>query len=215
MTVESQAARDARMDMTAVLGAVVVRLPRIILVTMLLLAAAFAFLMFQPRMYESSAGILVEPRSNIYTRAANEQAPPMSAADASVVSSQIELIKSRDTLLEVIDELDLRSVPEFNGAGASPSPLADAVADAGAQARGGQCRRNRAGQSARPHDRHPGARLAHHFGAGALDQSRAWPPLSPMPWPTPMSRAAPACRCPIPPRPRAGWATRSTSCASR
>ena len=34
-----------------------------------------------------------------------------------MVSSQIELIKSRDTLLNVIDRLDLRSVPEFNGAG--------------------------------------------------------------------------------------------------
>lgn len=124
MTVESQAVRDARIDMTAILGAVVVRLPRTILVTMLLLAAAFALLMFQPRMYESSAGILVEPRSNIYTRASNEQPPPLSAGDAGVVSSQIELIKSRDTLLKVIDQLDLRSVPEFNGAGAGPSPLA-------------------------------------------------------------------------------------------
>jgi polysaccharide biosynthesis transport protein len=124
MTVESQAMRDARIDMMAVLGAVVVRLPRIILVTMLLLAATFAFLMFQPRMYESGAGILVEPRSNIYTRATNEPPPPLSAADAGVVSSQIELIKSRDTLLRVIDDLDLRSVPEFNGAGAGPSPLA-------------------------------------------------------------------------------------------
>lgn len=117
MAFESQAVRDARIDVGAVLGAVVKRLPRIILLTVLLLAATFAMLMFMPRLYESSASILVEPRSNVYTRAANEQAPSLTGGEAGVVSSQIELIKSRDTLIKVIDQLDLRSVPEFNGSG--------------------------------------------------------------------------------------------------
>lgn len=119
MTYESQAVRDARIDIGAVLGAVVKRLPRIILVTGLLLGATFALLMFMPRLYESSASILVEPRSNVYARPFGEQAPTLSGGEAGVVSSQIELIKSRDTLLTVIDKLDLRSVPEFNGAGSS------------------------------------------------------------------------------------------------
>lgn len=124
MTVESPEARDARIDVGAVLGAVVQRLPRIILVTLALLAATFALLMFMPRLYESSASILVEPRGNVYSRATNEQAPSLSGGEAGVVSSQIELLKSRDTLLPVIDRLDLRSVPEFNGAGAGFSPMA-------------------------------------------------------------------------------------------
>ncbi|MBO9589504.1 GumC family protein [Devosia sp.] len=115
--------RDARIDVTAVLAAVGRRLPRIIIVTLLVLAAAFLVLTMLPRLYESSASILVEPRSNVYVRAANEQAPASTSGDASVVSSQIELIKSRDTLLGVIDKLDLRSKPEFNGSEASFSPL--------------------------------------------------------------------------------------------
>ncbi|KFL31664.1 hypothetical protein JP75_09095 [Devosia riboflavina] len=115
--------RDARIDVTAVLAAVGRRLPRIIIVTLLVLAAAFLILTMLPRLYESSASILVEPRSNVYVRAANEQAPASTSGDASVVSSQIELIKSRDTLLGVIDKLDLRSKPEFNGSEASFSPL--------------------------------------------------------------------------------------------
>lgn len=117
MAYESPAVRDAKIDVGAVLGAVVRRLPRIILVTLLLLAATFVYFMFQPRLFESSASILVEPRSNIYTRSPNEPAPSYSARDAGVVSSQIELLKSRDTLIKVIDLLDLRSVAEFNGAG--------------------------------------------------------------------------------------------------
>lgn len=116
--------RDARIDVAAVFGAVGRRLPRIIIITLLVLAAAFLVLMMMPRLYESSASILVEPRSNVYARAANEQAPSNTAGDASVVSSQIELIKSRDTLLGVIDKLDLRSKPEFNGSQSGFSPLA-------------------------------------------------------------------------------------------
>ncbi len=125
MAFESQMARDARIDIGAVLGAVVKRLPRVVIVTAALLAAALVLTMFMPRLYESSASILVEPRSNIYTRPAGEQPQSAPSADAGVVSSQIELIKSRDTLMTVVDKLDLRSVPEFNGTGAGGfSPLA-------------------------------------------------------------------------------------------
>jgi len=125
MTYESPAMRDDRIDVAALFGAVAQRLPRIIVLTLVLLAAAFAVLMFMPRLYESSASILVEDRSSIYTRAANEQAPSSSSSETGVVSSQIELLKSRDTLLTVIDTLDLRSVAEFNGGdGGGFSPMA-------------------------------------------------------------------------------------------
>lgn len=124
MAHDSSAYSDARIDIGAVTGAVVKRLPRILLVTLVLLALTFVVLMFLPRLYESSASILVEPRSNSYSRASNEAAPSVSGNEAGVVSSQIELIKSRDTLLQVIDQLDLRSVPEFNGSQGGFSPMA-------------------------------------------------------------------------------------------
>lgn len=117
MAYESQTVRDTRIDLPALLSAVIRRLPPIALVTLVLLALTYAVLMFMPRLYESSASILVEPRSNVYTRAANEQAPVLTGSEVGVVSSQIELIKSRDTLLRVIDKLNLRSDAEFNGSG--------------------------------------------------------------------------------------------------
>ena len=127
MAFETQAVRDARIDIGALLSAVIRRLPRIIFVTLLLLAITYVLLMFTPKLYESAASILVEPRGNSYTRAENEQAPTTSGNEASLVSSQVELIKSRDTLLKVIDQLQLRAVPEFNGlasGGLSPSAIA-------------------------------------------------------------------------------------------
>ena len=123
MAYDLPATDDARIDVSALLSAIVRRIPRILVVTLGLLVLTFVVLMFQPRLYESSASILVEDRSNPYVRASNEQAPTSSAGDVGVVSSQIALLKSRDTLLGVIDQLDLRSNPEFNGAASGFSPL--------------------------------------------------------------------------------------------
>lgn len=134
MTYESTAPDDTRIDVGALLATVIRRLPRILLVTLALLVATFVVLMFQPRMYESSASILVEARSNPYVRASNEQAPSSSGNEVGVVSSQIELLKSRDTLLGVIDELDLRSVAEFNGGASGISPLGMIMQIAGRRA---------------------------------------------------------------------------------
>jgi succinoglycan biosynthesis transport protein ExoP len=114
-------AEDVRMDVRALVAAVLSRGPRILLVTVLLLVATAAILLFVPKSYESSASLLVEPRNNIYTRAAMEAPSSGNAVNTeALMSSQIELIKSRDLLLEVVDSENLRSVPEFSNAGFSP-----------------------------------------------------------------------------------------------
>ncbi|MHB1109601.1 MAG: GumC family protein [Devosia sp.] len=123
MSVESTAPEDQRMDMGALLGTLLSRWLRIVIVTALLLAATFAVLLFVPKMYESSAGLLVEQRVNALTRVPNEQPAQPSIPVEAMMSSQIELIKSRDTLLSVIDSENLRSIPELTGAGASPISL--------------------------------------------------------------------------------------------
>ena len=73
MTDYAPTMRDARIDVAAVFGALARKLPRIIIVTLVILAIVFAVLMTMPRLYESSASILVEPRSNIYVRAATDE----------------------------------------------------------------------------------------------------------------------------------------------
>ena len=124
MTVESASAEDLRMDVTALLGALWARALRIVIVTVLLLVATYLVLMFVPKQYESVAGLLVEDRSNTYTQAATQTSGTTNSAISidALLSSQIELIKSRDALLAVADQLNLRSLPEFNGAGGT-SPL--------------------------------------------------------------------------------------------
>ncbi len=121
MSSDFERADDVRMDVGALIAAVLSRGLRILLVTVLLLVATAAVLLFIPKSYESSASLLVEPRSNIYTRAAMDVTSAGNSVNTeALMSSQIELIKSRDLLLEVVDSENLRSVPEFSNAGFSP-----------------------------------------------------------------------------------------------
>lgn len=114
-------ADDLRMDAGALFGALVQRWLRIFFVTAVLLAALAVVLALIPKTYESSASMLVEPRDSIYTRAAGEVAPSTSSVDMeALMSSQIELIKSRDLLLDVIASERLADVPEFATAPFSP-----------------------------------------------------------------------------------------------
>jgi uncharacterized protein involved in exopolysaccharide biosynthesis len=111
------------MDVAALFGALWARALRIVIVTVLLVVATFVALMFVPKQYESTAQLLVEDRSNTYTQAAGASTGSGAGVSAeALVSSQIELVKSRDTLLAVVDQLNLRSLPEFNGAG-NANPL--------------------------------------------------------------------------------------------
>lgn len=111
---------DQRIEVGTLLGAIARRWLRVVLVTLVLLGLTFAILLFVPRVYESTASILVEQRTNITTtRTEGGGSSTPSIPVEAMMSSQIELIKSRDTLMGVIDKENLRSEPEFAGAGQS------------------------------------------------------------------------------------------------
>lgn len=106
---------EASIDASLVLRALLGKLLRIVLVTFLLLGGVYAALMFVPPLYESRAELLVEPRSTAFTSSASNQNAESYFIDAAAVSSQIELIKSRDTIRAAIDGLELRDEPAFEG----------------------------------------------------------------------------------------------------
>ncbi len=121
MTATGSGPDDMRMDIGALLSAILKRLIRIVLVTGLVAGIAAALLMQMPKLYESSASLLVEPRENAYLRAPGDQGGSSSGITAeAMMSSQIELIKSRDLLSEVARSERLAEVPEFADPGFSP-----------------------------------------------------------------------------------------------
>src|SRR5690348_14410624 len=99
MAIESADGGDARVDMTALWAALRRRLVRILVVTILLLAATYAVLLFVPKSYDATAGILVENRDNAYTQPANSTANSSGTSPqdlSAVISSEIQLIQSPD-----------------------------------------------------------------------------------------------------------------------
>ena len=121
MTATGSGPDDMRMDIGALLSAIFRRLIRIALVTGLVVGIAAALLMQMPKLYESSASLLVEPRENAYLRAPGDQGNSSSGITVeAMMSSQIELIKSRDLLSEVAKSEKLADVPEFAEPGFSP-----------------------------------------------------------------------------------------------
>ncbi len=108
----------ARIDIGTMLSEVWRRKWRIAGVTIALLALTYIALLFVPKLYESSASLLVGSRDTSFTKASTVTSSSSGGGggDAMAIASQVELIQSRDTLLPVIERLDLKDVPEFNTA---------------------------------------------------------------------------------------------------
>lgn len=114
---------DQRIDMGALLGAIVSRWLRVLILTIGALGVTYGILQFVPKLYESTAALLVEQRENAATIGTTAQSSTPSIPVEAMMSSQIELIRSRDTLMSVIDSENLRSEAEFTGTGFSPLTL--------------------------------------------------------------------------------------------
>jgi uncharacterized protein involved in exopolysaccharide biosynthesis len=107
-------------------------LPKMLVITALLCAMTYAWLSFSAKEYSAEASVLLEPRSDSFAEgAATRGGINQAAVDNAAISSQIQLLKSRETLLSVVDKLELRSNPEFVGSKSSPLSLIFSVISAG------------------------------------------------------------------------------------
>ena len=92
--------------------------------TLIMAAAAFVAVSLLTPRYKSEARVLVEGRENIFLRPEAEKAQmDRGGVDAETVTSQVQLVLSRDLAREVIKELKLTELPEFNAALKEFSPL--------------------------------------------------------------------------------------------
>ena len=99
---------------------------KVLIAGLTLLAAGLAFLvvnLITPR-YKSEARVLIETRENIFFRPDAEKATERgTTVDQEAVTSQVQLILSRDLAREVIKKLKLGDRPEFDPVLAGPSLL--------------------------------------------------------------------------------------------
>jgi len=67
-------------------------------------------------LYRSEAKIMVEVRENVFLRPEAERSVERAAADQEAITTQVQVLQSRDIARQVIRELKLTTQPEFNPA---------------------------------------------------------------------------------------------------
>jgi uncharacterized protein involved in exopolysaccharide biosynthesis/Mrp family chromosome partitioning ATPase len=112
------------MNLGAIARAIWRRKGSIIGPTLVITAAAFIAVNLMTPRFKSEARVLVEGRENIFLRPEADKAlVDRGSIDAETVTSQVQLILSRDLAREVIKDLNLTESPEFNAALTEFSPL--------------------------------------------------------------------------------------------
>jgi uncharacterized protein involved in exopolysaccharide biosynthesis len=103
---------DEDMNLGAMARAIWRRKGAIIGPTLVITAAAFIAVSLMTPRYKSEARVLVEGRENIFLRPEADKAlVDRGSIDAETVTSQVQLILSRDLAREVIKDLNLSELP--------------------------------------------------------------------------------------------------------
>jgi tyrosine-protein kinase Etk/Wzc len=111
------------LDLGAI-GRALARKKRLIIIPTLLAAvlSVIAVNLITPR-YKSEARILIDGRENVFLRPNGERTEERSALDPEAVTSQVQLLLSRDLAREVIKKNKLAQLPEFDPVLRGVSPL--------------------------------------------------------------------------------------------
>lgn len=106
---------DAELDVKALLAALKRHRALILLPVLVALAASFVAVNLIPPRYSAEARLLVENRETAFTRPVGEhQAPEAHPPDPEAIASQVQILYSRDLAREVIRDLKLAQVAEFD-----------------------------------------------------------------------------------------------------
>jgi polysaccharide biosynthesis transport protein len=117
------ASESGDLDLQALGQALMRKRNWIIVPTVLALVASLAAVnMITPR-YKSEARILIDGRENVFLRPNGERGEERSALDAEAVTSQVQLVQSRDLAREIIKRNKLAELPEFDPVLRGFSPL--------------------------------------------------------------------------------------------
>jgi succinoglycan biosynthesis transport protein ExoP len=119
--VMAMAAPDGEPDLRSLGRALWQRKGRILSFTLIAAAAAFVVVNAMTPRYRSEARLLLEARENVFLRAeADKNQGERNTIDSEAVTSQIQLVLSRDLARKVIQAENLTAIPEFDPA---TSPL--------------------------------------------------------------------------------------------
>src|SRR5258708_9619765 len=100
----------------------------IVIPTLLALVLSLAAVNLIPPRYKSEARILIDGRENVFLRPNGERDDQRNAVDPEAVTSQVQLVQSRDLAREIIKKNKLADRPEFDPVLQGLSPLKSLLA---------------------------------------------------------------------------------------
>lgn len=122
------ASESGDLDLHALGQALMRKRSLIIVPTVLVLVASLAAVnMITPR-YKSEARILIDGRENVFLRPSGERSEERNPLDAEAVTSQVQLVQSRDLAREIIKKNKLAELPEFDPVLRGFSPIKSVLA---------------------------------------------------------------------------------------
>jgi polysaccharide biosynthesis transport protein len=116
------------LDLRALGEALVRKRGWIIVPTVLAAVLSITAVNFVTPRYKSEARILIDGRENVFLRPNGERNEERSALDAEAVTSQVQLLLSRDLAREIIKKNKLAERPEFDPVLQGISPLKSTLA---------------------------------------------------------------------------------------
>src|SRR5262249_22674216 len=119
------------LDMRALGQALVKKRGWIIVPTVLALACSGGAVNLIPPRYKSEARILIDGRENVFLRANADRTEERTVLDAEAVTSQVQLVLSRELARQVIARNKLADRPEFDPVLSGVSPLKSLLAMVG------------------------------------------------------------------------------------
>jgi polysaccharide biosynthesis transport protein len=126
--VTAPASESGDLDLRVLGQALMRRRNWIIVPTVLALVASLAAVnMITPR-YKSEARILIDGRENVFLRPSGERNEERTALDPEAVTSQVQLVQSRDLAREIIRKNKLAELPEFDPVLRGFSPIKSLLA---------------------------------------------------------------------------------------
>ncbi|HWG03569.1 MAG TPA: exopolysaccharide transport family protein [Beijerinckiaceae bacterium] len=106
------------------IGRVIARRKRLVIIpTVVAFVAALAYVNIVKPRYTGEAQVLIENQENYFTRPDSTAQATDTAPDAEAVTSQVQLVTSRDLARDAIKKLGLKGSPEFDPAAGGVGPL--------------------------------------------------------------------------------------------
>ena len=122
--VVDDAATDGELDVQGIGRAIARRKWQVIISTLVAFVAAAVFVSVIAPRYTGEAQVLVENQENYFTQPDNAATEAAAAPDEEAVTSQIQLVTSRDLARDAIKALGLAGLPEFDPTAGGIGPLA-------------------------------------------------------------------------------------------